>query len=603
MSVRLMVAMVVAVSAGASVPPAVAQQPAPVGSETQVNTYTTGSQGAVAVATDGAGNFVVVWESAGSAESDTSIRSIQGQRYDSTGTPAGAQFQVNTYTTGEQGSPSVATDGGGNFVVVWESYGSVGSDTSYRSIQGQRYDRTGTPVGAQFQVNTYTTGHQRNSAVVSDGVGSFVAWQSEGGAGSDTSDLSIQGQRYDGSGTPQGGEFQVNTYTTGDQEVPAVTTDGAGNFVVLWESYGSAGSDTSGESIQGQRYDGSGTPQGGEFQVNTYTTGDQTYAAVASYGAGSFVVVWQSDPGAASDASTRGIQGQRYDGAGTPQGSQFQVNTYTTENQFTPAVASDGAESFVVSWDSGSAGSDTSDLSVQAQRFDVAGTPQGGQFQVNTYTTGVQGISAVMIDGPASFMILWESDGSAASDASGRSVQQQRFAVPTTSSTSTTSTTLPTTDLLPGRSVVVRPGSLAKFVAKPSPGDTFTLPTSNPAVAGGVLRLLDLATTAGDDSYPLPAGTAWKGLGKPAGSKGFKYTGAGTPGDPCAVVLVKPSVIKGVCRGAGITLAPPFAGDVGVALSVGTTDRYCALFGGKSVKNDAKVTKRKKAPAPGACPP
>ena len=121
--------------------------------------------------------------------------------------------------------------------------------------------------------------------------------------------------------------------------------------------------------------------------------------------------------------------------------------------------------------------------------------------------------------------------------------------------------------------------------------------------AGGSLRLFDVAATAGDDTYPLPAGAGWKGLGKPAGSKGFKYTGAGTSGDPCVVVLIKASVIKGVCRGAGITLTPPFAGDVGVALSVGTTDRYCAQFGGKSVKNVTAFTKRKKAPAPGACPP
>src|SRR2546430_390177 len=54
---------------------------------------------------------------------------------------------------------------------------------------------------------------------------------------------------------PVGGQFQVNTYTTSFQFRPAGTGDGAGNFVVVWESDGSAGSDTSGFSIQGQRYD------------------------------------------------------------------------------------------------------------------------------------------------------------------------------------------------------------------------------------------------------------------------------------------------------------------------------------------------------------
>ena len=37
-----------------------------------------------------------------------------------------------------------------------------------------------------------------------------------------------------------------------------------------------------GEPIQGQRYDSSGTAQGSEFQVNTYTTSYQLYPSVAA---------------------------------------------------------------------------------------------------------------------------------------------------------------------------------------------------------------------------------------------------------------------------------------------------------------------------------
>jgi len=49
-------------------------------------------------------------------------------------------------------------------------------------------------------------------------------------------------------------------------------------------------------------------------------------------------------------------------------------------------------------------------------------------------------------------------------------------------------------------------------------------------------------------------------------------------------------------------VTPPFTGDVGIVLSLGLTDRYCAQFGGDEVRNDATLTKRKNAPAPGACP-
>jgi hypothetical protein len=66
--------------------------------------------------------------------------------------------------------------------------------------------------------------------------------------------------------------------------------------------------------------------------------------------------------------------------------------------------------------------------------------------------------------------------------------------------------------------------------------------------------------------------------------------------------LVKESVIKGICKGTAIALTPPFAGDVGIVLSLGTTDHYCAQFGGDTVKTDTTVEKRKNAAAPEACP-
>jgi hypothetical protein len=54
-------------------------------------------------------------------------------------TPAGPEFQVNTYTTSVQRFPSVAAHADGDVVVVWDSLGSSGDDTSSYSIQAQRY--------------------------------------------------------------------------------------------------------------------------------------------------------------------------------------------------------------------------------------------------------------------------------------------------------------------------------------------------------------------------------------------------------------------------------------------------------------------------------
>jgi hypothetical protein len=279
----------------------------PVGAEFQVNTYTTYDQRAPDIGPDGAGGFVVVWESGGflygGPGPDGSSSGVQGQRYSSAGTAVGGEFQVNAYTTSGQLSPAVAPDGAGGFVVVWASFGGYGTDTSSTSVQGQRYSSTGTPAGSQFQVNTYTTGAQFLAAVGPDGGGGFVVvWESQANilGGQDGSGNAIRGQRYGSLGTPVGGEFQVNTYTTSIQWRPAVGSDGTGGFVVVWMGVG---------GIKGQRYDSTGTAVGGEFQVNAYTTSGQAYPDVGSDGTGGFVVVWASGGSSGSDTSSFSIQG------------------------------------------------------------------------------------------------------------------------------------------------------------------------------------------------------------------------------------------------------------------------------------------------------
>src|SRR4030095_6355549 len=86
----------------------------------------------------------------------------------------------------------------------------------------------------------------------------------------------IFGRRYDSAGAPLAGEFQVNTYTTGTQSSQAIAVDPAGNFVVVWE-----GVDQSYAGVFGRRFDNAGLPLGSEFQVNTYTMVDQWFPAIA----------------------------------------------------------------------------------------------------------------------------------------------------------------------------------------------------------------------------------------------------------------------------------------------------------------------------------
>jgi len=135
-----------------------------------------------------------------------------------------------------------------------------------------------------------------------------IAWQSRS---QDGSYYSIYAQRYNATGVAQGGEFQVNTYTTNRQKEPSIAMDGDGDFVVVWESgdyYG--GQDGSDYGVYAQRYNAAGVVQGAEFQVNTYTTDGQRIPSIAMDDDGEFVIAWQS--GGGQDGSNYGVFAQRY---------------------------------------------------------------------------------------------------------------------------------------------------------------------------------------------------------------------------------------------------------------------------------------------------
>ncbi|MHB1764280.1 MAG: hypothetical protein ACYCS1_01855 [Gammaproteobacteria bacterium] len=266
------------------------------------------------------------------------------------GTPFGSQIVVSPPSKLMLSyREKVAMDAAGDFVVVWESLNQV-SRTS--SIYAQRYASNGVAEGSSFLVNSYTSGDQEYPAVAMDAAGDFVvAWESLNQV-SGTSGWDIYAQRYASNGVAEGSNFLVNSYTSGNQEYPAVAMDAAGDFAVAWESYDQV-SGTSKWDIYAQRYASNGVAEGSNFLVNSYTSGNQEYPAVAMDAMGDFVVAWQSYR-QASTTSKYDIYAQRYASNGVAEGSNFLVNTNNSifDARIRPAVAMDAAGDFVVSWDS-----------------------------------------------------------------------------------------------------------------------------------------------------------------------------------------------------------------------------------------------------------
>jgi hypothetical protein len=282
------------------------------------------------------------------------------------------QVQVNTHTTGDQSTPGVARAGSAESIIVWTSQGNPLGDLEGGAILGRRFDPNGSPLGADFRINSYTTGIQEWPEVAAAAGGQFVAtWASYGSSGDDNDGFSIQKRRFAADGTPLETDIQANEATISNEDFPAVSSDSGGDFVIAWVADGAAFPDVFDTSIQARRF-AVGGGAGSEFQVNsTHTLGFQISPSVAHDALGRVVLAWQSQM---SDGSVA-IHARRLLANGAALGSPFQVDPVFQSppqwNDFRPDVGADAAGNFVVAWQSqGTYGSDTSGLSVQVRLFD-----------------------------------------------------------------------------------------------------------------------------------------------------------------------------------------------------------------------------------------
>ncbi len=133
--------------------------------------------------------------------------------------------------------PAVASDADGDFAIAWAS---LGQDGNGYGVYAQRYLANGAVVGGELRVNTYTTDMQYAPAIAMDAAGdAVVVWESINQNGHLDG---VYAQRYDTSGAPAGGEFNLASYSTGGHAMPAVAMDAAGSFVADWEIYDTSGS-------------------------------------------------------------------------------------------------------------------------------------------------------------------------------------------------------------------------------------------------------------------------------------------------------------------------------------------------------------------------
>lgn len=394
----------------------------------------------------------------------TNIREFEAGSYpsdpdsDNDGLPDGQEIQrhlackVNITTDDLQDTPVVVA-GSDKFLISWTSYNQDGSG-------GGVYAKSVTPDGAvidtEFRVNTTTSGHQYFSMVASNGSSYCIAWAGQSQTGKPdgkyaqffAGDVSISGSELmvdqyisnlrrpmiatngsnymivgcthrasndwdiiyactiDNDGTA-GTTFQVNTNTLGNHWQPVIGSNGSSYLVVWFQD----GADGDSYGIFGQIVDASGAKIGSEVCLNSYTTDSQWYPQIASNGS-SYFVVWES---VEQDGSLRGIYGRILGNTGTKIGSEIAINTYTQNDQSTPRIASVG-DNYLVCWTS--YGQDGSDNCVIGQCIAPDGRKIGGEQIINTITPSNQNLCKVVSNGNY-VIILWDSWDFSGTDTSG----------------------------------------------------------------------------------------------------------------------------------------------------------------------------------------
>lgn len=368
------------------------------------------------------------------------------------GTPAfgqtkiGPEFRVNTSPTEIAYSPHVASLLDGGFLVTWTSYNGDGSGYG---VFAQRYSATGARIGTEFQVNTYTQGNQHNSSAIGLPNGGFVVvWTSD-----DQENLTnpgIYAQRFRPNGTKEGTEIHVNTNAAYNQIDPSITLFGDSRFVVAWTTIGQEGHD-----IFGQRFNNIGKPMAHEYRLNSIVGGRHRTPKLANLGDGGFIAAWslytENSPGWI-------IYTRRFDPFGRPLGPDSRVNANNiTSNggngvevlELAPSVAGLLDGGYVLAWStsqnlpgpislkrfdkngkllstpvgaygSGQAISKLSDggfilvwqgikakWDIFGQRYSANGSPAGDKFQINTYTPRDQRYPSVTNLKNGGFIVVW----------------------------------------------------------------------------------------------------------------------------------------------------------------------------------------------------
>ncbi len=302
-----------------------------------------------------------------------------------------SRIQISPDSDGDNAYPSISTVGNDNVLVVWEN-SLIDLGIFVENIHGQFLDFNGNKIDSKFKINSVDTSNKFPHVTNLDKNKYLAAYQS---LNRDGSSYGIYTQMLYDNGTLLSTEKLVNNYTEGYQGKPKSISLSEKKFGAFWESYDQDGDK---QGIFGQLYHINGSKTNKEFQINTYTTGEQSTIAITSSYNGSIIVEWISN-------NQDGIFGQRLDNNCNKIDSEFQVNSFSHGSQFNPDLISLNDNYFINVWEGNK--EDGNGIDIYAQIIDKNNNRVGDEFQVNSYTTDDQVYPNVKIASSDKFIVFW----------------------------------------------------------------------------------------------------------------------------------------------------------------------------------------------------
>lgn len=305
---------------------------APVGGLILANTTPSNTTWPTDIATDAAGNFVVIWSTV------YPDKEVLGRCYTADGSPRGPEFAVAASGYREE-SAAVEMAPDGAFVVVWtQAQPYPASD----QINGRQFSATCAPLGEPFTVNDVDTGDEYYPDIAMDAAGNFlVAW-----VGLDEDQAGVFARYFDHGGAPRGSQFRVNQRQQFSQMDPSVGMDAAGNAVIAFESAVARIGWDYNYDVLARRYAADGTPVGDVFNPRGATPHVEYLPEVVMAPTGRFAIMWTTT---FNSLFQRDVWLRTYEANGVPVGPARPVVIAEWDNS--PAILAAGSgDTFLAAW-------------------------------------------------------------------------------------------------------------------------------------------------------------------------------------------------------------------------------------------------------------